>query len=310
MVVELSSVAPMDHLSALLEDVYVRGSVFGRADFRDPWAVHTRGASGAIFHAVLSGRCQIVWDGGSHALQAGDVAVIPHGSAHVMCSDARLDPVPIRDLFPPSEAAVPRASAGGAGALTEIICGTFQFDKRFPNPLLQALPAVVHVPGTARGGWITSTIRWMEDEIDADRPGADAVITRLTDALFVNVVRACLEQADVTSQPWLAAIADPNISRAISAIHTHPAEEWTAAALARRAGMSRSAFYTRFVELVGEPPAAYLSRRRMHVAAHILASEPLTVAEVASRVGYRSESSFSKAFKRHFGLSPSDFRAL
>jgi AraC-like DNA-binding protein len=302
----------MDTLSDILNGIYVSGTVFGHATFHGPWSVFTRGAEFAIFHAGLDGEACIVWNDGrrSQRLTAGSIAVVPRGSGHVMCANAEVEaePIWIGDLFSDTDAAVSHADSGEGGATTRILCGTFHFDERVPNRLLDALPEVVCVRGDAQGGWVEKTLRWIDQEVASARPGADVVVTRLTDALFIQVVRACLEEANRAHTPWLAALADRNLSRALAAIHNDPGRDWTAASLARTAGLSRSAFYARFSELVGETPAQYLLCRRMDLAAHQLQSEQTSVAQVASTVGYRSESSFSKAFKRHFGVPPSSYR--
>ncbi len=304
----------MDTLSDILNDVYVRGTVFGHATFRGDWSVFTRGADFAIFHAVLRGEACIVWSDGkrSQPLAEGSVVVVPRGVAHVMCASADVETPPlwIGDVFADgSDAMVAIADAGEGEIRTRIICGTFRFDDRTPNRLLDALPDVVHVSGDEQGGWVDKTLRWIGDEIESQRPGSDVLVTRLTDALFIHIVRACLEQTTLGNAPWLAALGDTHVSKALAAIHREPGRPWTAATLARTAGMSRSAFYPRFAELVGETPAQYLASRRMDLAAHSLTTDNRSVAEVAAAVGYRSESSFSKAFKRYFGVPPSQFRA-
>lgn len=302
----------MDTLSDILADVYVSGTVFGHATFFGDWSVFTRGADFAIFHAVIEGAATIVWNDGrrSQQIDAGSMVVVPRGAPHVMCSDPELDlePTWINDVFDGASHGVSRATSGDGPLNARIICGTFRFDQRTPNRLTEALPDVMFVPGSEQQGWVERTLRWMDAEVDSSRPGADVMVTRLTDTLFVHVVRASLEQAAIDGTPWLAALGDRHVSRALAAIHREPQAAWTAASLARAAGMSRSSFYPRFSELVGETPAQYLLGRRMDLAAHGLTTGMKSVSEVAADVGYRSESSFSKAFKRHFGVPPSEFR--
>ena len=302
-----------DTLSTLLDGVYVRGTVFGHARFHGDWSVYTRGADSAIFHAVVAGEAWISWNDGRDRqhLPVGSMAIVPRGTAHVMCChpDRIEDPVWIVDVFADNDGDASEASTGDGELRCRVVCGTFHFDQNTPNRLLQALPEVIRIAPGAQQGWIEKTLHWISEELETRRPGAEVMLTRLTDALFIHVIRGCLEQAARDETPWLAALGDDRISRALAAIHERPDHPWTASLLARHAGMSRSAFYERFSELVGESPAQYLLERRMALAAFRLGDASTSVAEVARAVGYRSESSFSKAFKRRYGVPPSEYEA-
>jgi AraC-like DNA-binding protein len=150
----------------------------------------------------------------------------------------------------------------------------------------------------------------MAGEALAQRVGAATVLTRLADAVIARVVRTWVETQCADPTGWLGAIRDPKIGRALAAIHRRPGERWSVEALAGIAGTSRSMFFERFTSAVGIPPTQYLTRWRMRLATLWLRNERLTVTEVARRLGYESEASFSRAFKRISGCSPSDLRRV
>jgi transcriptional regulator GlxA family with amidase domain len=157
--------------------------------------------------------------------------------------------------------------------------------------------------------WLQSTLRLMAHEARALRPGGETVITRLADVLVIQTIRAWLDQAPEAHAGWLGAMRDPQVGQAINLIHRAPGQEWTVARLAHEVAMSRSAFAARFTVLVGEPPIQYVTRWRMHVAPALLDARTASLAEVAEKLGYRSEAAFSRAFKRETGIAPGAARA-
>jgi AraC-like DNA-binding protein len=149
-----------------------------------------------------------------------------------------------------------------------------------------------------------SALRLLGAEAKQLRPGGEAVMTRLADILVVQAIRTWIDTDPVARGGWVGALRDPQIGRAISLIHRDPARAWTVASLADEVAMSRSAFAARFTELVGEPAMQYVTRWRMHVAVDALKQEGANVAELAYRLGYRSEAAFARAFKRVVGRPP------
>ncbi len=298
----------MDGLSELLAVVRVEGSLFSRAELTAPWGVSPRGAAAGVFHAVVAGSGFLEVDGEPvRAFRSGDLLVMPHGHPHVL-RDGPASAVRHISAWPtePGPDGLPCLGGGGGGAPTSLLCGTFALDPEGRDLLLPLLPPVIHVQGAT--GWLDATLRLMADELRAQRPGSAVLIARLADLLFVHVLRAWIEQSAGRGSGWLGALTDARLGRAIGRIHGEPAHPWTVAGLAREAGMSRSAFFSRFTEAVGEPPAAYLTRWRMTVARSRLRRSDTGLAAVAEEVGYGSEAAFSRAFKRHMGLSPSAWR--
>ncbi|MBM4365196.1 MAG: AraC family transcriptional regulator [Deltaproteobacteria bacterium] len=302
----------MDALSDLARVVAVEASFFSRAQASGRWGVSTRGAENAIFHAVLRGRGVASAAGGVPvAFGPGDLLLFPRGSSHVIASDDEAPRTPITALpRVVSESGLPCVVAGvdrAAEPEVDILCGTFRFDADARACLLPQLPELVHAPAAPGSApWLVSTAALLDAELRRGLAGADVLLSRLGDVLMVQILRGWLAQHEAPG--WVGALADPVLARVLGLVHAHPERDWTAAELARRAGMSRSAFFAYFTARVGEPPAAYLLRWRMWVARRFLRDRRRGVAEVGRTVGYASEAAFSRAFKRAVGTAPAAWR--
>lgn len=301
----------VDALADVLSTVRLQSAIFSRADVQAPWAVSTQGAHSGIFHAVVRGSCCIrVAGGGWEPLGAGDVALIPHGHGHIMADTPTRRATPIQQLVESTPDGPDLLRVRGPGPATFILCGTFRMEHGDGHPLLASLPPLVCIRGGDGPGaeWVATTLRWMAREVEQPQPGGQVVLSRLADVLVVHALRAHMERLPGNRGGWLGALRDPTVNRALALIHKQPEAPWTASTLASRVGVSRSALFSRFTRLVGEPPAAYLARWRVHVAARVLKEEQAVVKEVAARVGYGSEAALSKAFKRLLGRTPAEVR--
>jgi AraC-like DNA-binding protein len=259
------------------------------------------------FHVVTVGRLWLETDGEPTLLEPGDLGLVPHGGGHVLRSEPGVPAPGILDLE--LEQVSDRYEIlrhGGGGAPTRLICGAVRFDHPAARNLVEILPETIRIEasGSPQTEWLQSTLRLMGAEAQELRPGGEAVITRLGDILVIQAIRSWIETDPAARTGWLGALQDRQIGRAISLIHRDPAREWTVASLADELGMSRSAFAARFTELVGEPAMQYVTRWRMHVALAAFREEGAAVAELAQRLGYRSEAAFARAFKRVLGLPP------
>jgi AraC-like DNA-binding protein len=303
-----------DVLTTVMDALRLRSRVFCRSELAAPWGMTLRRSDYAHFHVVERGGAWLRVAGEAPlALAAGDLVVVPHGAGHAL-SDS-----PERATRPLAELAGDRASGGGcvvlrgegSGPETHLVCGSFAFERPEAHPLLELLPPLVHLrpAGTPASEWLDATVRFLAWETREARPGTETIVSRLTDVLFVQVLRAWIETLPLRAGGWLGALRDRQIAAALGAIHRAPERPWTNESLAAHAGMSRSRFASRFADLVGEPPVGYLTRWRLERAAALLQEEgTLGVAEIAARVGYESETSFSKAFRRRFGTPPGAFR--
>ena len=289
------------------------GTFYCRCEFTAPWALTLPPFHDSLmFHVVTSGRCRLeVEEEAPCALQAGDLALVPHGTGHQLLGEFGVPAPGLFDL--PRELLGQRYEVrrhGGGGEETTLICGVVRFDHPAARHLIEALPAMIHVE---RGGsphleWIQSTVRLIAAEAREPRPGGETVITRLADVLVIQAIRAWIERDPAARTGWLGALRDRQVGRALTLVHRDPARAWTVGELAGEVAMSRSAFAARFNDLVGEPPMHYVTRWRMQVAVTSLREGAVSVGELAVRLGYGSEAAFSRAFKRFVGSSPGALR--
>jgi AraC-like DNA-binding protein len=313
----------MDALSDVLRAVRLTGAVFFDVHASEPWVAETppgRSIVGTVFpgtehlipyHVVARGTC---WghavDEAPRRLATGDIIVFPHGDAHVLSSAPGMRGTPQLDIYrPPADARLPFTIAMGTAhpEQTRLVCGFLGCDARPFNPLLAALPPVIHVSDRGTGP-LGELVRFAVAESKGPRMGSEVMLGRLSELMFVDVVRQYLESLPAERTGWLAALRDQFVGRALAALHRSPARDWTLEMLAREVGLSRSALAERFAELVGHPPMQYLANWRMQLAANHLLTGTDNVAEVAERVGYESEAAFSRAFKKAVGVPPGQWR--
>jgi AraC-like DNA-binding protein len=278
-----------------------------RSRLAGPFARRFPAVPGAGFHVVLQGSAWLHPTGGEPLeLRVGDVAFLPHGSAHGLTDDPSTP-------LPAGYSALPPAGpdARPDGAATALLCGAYLLERSRAHPVLDDLPAVVHLPtSVGRHPGLRSAVDLLGAELDRLRPGADAMVTALLDVLLLHILRAWLAERAAAEHPtgWAAALADPAVAAALRAVHDDPGRAWTVEELGARAGLSRSAFARRFAALVGRPPLGYLTWWRMTLAARRLRDGDAPVAAVARQVGYGSEFAFAAAFKREFGTPPGAYR--
>ena len=321
-----------DALSDVLSAVRLSGSVFFDVTAKSPWVAEappaaqianevTPGARHAIeYHVVTHGSCWIslIGDAGFEPvkLEEGDIAVIPHGDPHVVSSAPGMRAEPNLDMHrrPEDSNALPFAlRTGGEGASDiHVICGFFSCDARPFNPLLDSLPRFMRLrrdSSQASQSLLDQFIRFATAETGNKRAGSQSVLNRLSELMFVEVIRMHMDQLANNSTGWLAGLRDPLVGRALTLLHARPAHAWTLEELAAQAAASRSTLADRFSNLVGCPPIQYLTQWRMQIAAKRLADPGVKIAAIAHEIGYESEAAFSRAFKKFVGRSPSQWRS-
>jgi len=326
-----------DTLSDLLRAVRLRGALFFYLDGAEPWVAETppgRDISAAVlpgvehlmpFHGVARGSCWASILGETPVrLDEGDVVLFPHGDHHIMSSapGMRAKVVDPRIYFAPRPPQLPFAlSIDGQGRTTAlldgggrnrsvIVCGYLGCDAKPFNPLLASLPRIVRMPGLMGdgGSWIGTFLRSVVEESNRRRQGGEAMLERMSEMMFVEVLRRYVEAMPENQTGWLAGMRDPSIGRALALIHEKPGEAWTVERLGEVAALSRSVLHERFVHFIGQSPIEYLTQWRMQLAAVSLRDTDAKVIEVALEVGYESEAAFSRAFKRAVGESPATWR--
>jgi AraC-like DNA-binding protein len=315
-----------DVLSEVLRAVRLTGAVFFKVDGWAPWvaeapaakwvAPHVMpGAEHVIeYHLVTSGECY----GGligepAVRLGAGDVIVFPQGDAHVMSSAPGMrGALELAAYQRPKDGALPIAmSLNTSGPnKAEVVCGFIGCDAKPFNPLLANLPRLIHIrrAEVGDGALLEHLARVAVVESGARRAGSETMLSRLSELLFIEVVRQYCARLPADTKGWLAGLRDDVIGRTLSVLHDRPAEPWSLEDLAKEVGLSRSVLAERFHAYVGTPPMQYLARWRMQLAASLLSGTNATLSEVAERVGYGSEAALSRAFKRLVGVAPSAWR--
>jgi AraC-like DNA-binding protein len=242
-------------------------------------------------------------------ISAGDFVVVTRGEPHVIYSDRRTKPFPLQDLDrQPAHLGVVR-HGGGAQPFSTMICGHFTPSRPSRGSVLDLLPPVLLLKPAADGGWLEAILQRMVSESALKRPGQSVALSRMTEVLFVEVLRSWVKSLRPGEGGWLGAMADPHIGQALQLIHERPDLPWTLRDLGHRVGLGRSAFSARFTKLVGQSMHRYLIARRMAEAAFQLESSDDGIARIATRVGYETAAAFSKLFHRHYGLSPGRYRA-
>lgn len=316
----------MDVLSEVLKAVKLDGAVFFNGEFSAPWCARepdadtmaaylsTRASHIIIFHLILDGRAyaRVEMDGRAVPLEAGDIIIVPHGDAHLMGNGPPVTPIDSAKQLQQILAEGRMISQfGGGGEMTKLICGYLTCDPQLSQVFLAGLPPIVkvHIRDNPSGRWVEDTLRYSVNQAEASGPGGAAVIAKLSEVLFVETLRRYIEKLPRTQTGWLAGVRDPDVGKALALLHKQPAHPWTIASLASEVGLSRSVLADRFQHYLSDTPIGYLTRWRLQLAAQLLTSTSKGVAEVAGDVGYESEPSFNRAFKREFGLPPARFRS-
>ena len=298
-----------DVLADVLGVTLLRSALYKRVEGRAPWGLSIPEKPRAAFYLVARGSALLELKGEKAlSLSAGDVAFLPHGTAHTLRDS---ETTPTRVVCDGAPRAFGGARhIGGTGAPCSIIAGFFEREAGRVPVLLERMPnAVVVSPAESNvEPWLGATVQLILAESASDGPASALVLQRLADVLFVQVLRTLTRTRSNACPKGLPALSDPLIHEALTLLHADVKARWTVASLAKRVGVSRSAFAARFTDLVGEPPLQYLVRWRIARAAELLRDTDDPIADIATRIGYDSVPSFSNAFKRWKGTSPGAFR--
>ena len=326
----------MDVLSDVLRVVRLSGALFFTAEFSAPWALESpdqallaavlpNAECLALFHVLVEGECWVETTGHPTVhIHSGDVIIYPHSHPHIMRSAPGVRSIPINKVLPTGTSdELLQLSYGGGGNKSRFLCGYLGCDQRFA-PLIGALPTMLLVRSrngqtavegirggtksadvrTSVGTWLSTTLGYTIHEAASSRPGNAAMLGRLTEIMFLDIVREYMQQLPPGQTGWLAGLQDPHVGKALRLMHAEPGRRWTVEQIAREAGTSRSALAERFTELLGEAPMHYLATWRIHLARQLLCEPARSIPDIAVRVGYESEAAFSRAFKRLVGTPP------
>ncbi len=301
-----------DPLTEMLRGLRLDGVEYGRCQMAAPWAIAVPAQKAARFYFIGKRGCWLLTPAKEWIeLRDGDALLFPRGAEHVLAS------APDVEAFPLGSCQVQKVcgnifdlKGGGDGEATLLFSGSMTFNVDSAHPLLRMMPELMRMCdlATSESG-IPHLLEAMAREVAMDRVGAGGILARLADVLAASIIRSWVESGCGDATGWIAAARCPDVGKVLAAIHLDPERDWTVASLARLMGASRSAFAERFASVVGETPARYVAQMRMHQARQWLAGDKLKISVVARRLGYESEASFSRAFKRVIGTAPSHVRA-
>ncbi|MFP4537206.1 MAG: cupin domain-containing protein [Dichotomicrobium sp.] len=317
----------MDVLSDVMQAVRLKGAIYFDVHASEPLMAETPpmmlvghqvmpGAAHVIpFHIMLRGSCWIEsFESGDPPVEfhEGDIVIYPHGHGHTFVTN-------LGDRLPPDLDTYRRPEDGQLPIMMNLyehgppnlrfVCGYLACEAVPFNPLLEALPTQILAYRPAEGNHIEVDLIYAAvTESNTHRTGSDAILARLSELLFLRVLRRYIAELPEHSEGWLAGLREPGIAKALELIHAQPARNWTLEEIARESGMSRARFAERFSKCVGETPVRYHTKWRIQLAANLLSQTKLPVEDVAERIGYCSEASFSRAFKNVVGIPPGKWR--
>ena len=301
-----------DPLTDILRGLRLDGVDYGRCEMKEPWGLEFPAQPAARFHFIGSKACWLKQPSGEWVeLKAGDAVLLPRGAAHVLASDPKAETRPIA-RYQVTELCknIYCLSNEGCRPGTLLFSSVMYFNLDSLHPLLGMMPDVMRTHELeAYEPGIPHLLEAMAREVTMERIGSGGILARLADVLAAIVIRSWVERGCGDSSGWIAAVRDREIGKVLAAIHLEPDRDWTVEVLARMMGASRSGFAERFASIVGETPAKYVTQVRMHQARQWLLRDRLKISVVATRLGYESEASFSRAFKRVIGSPPSRFRS-
>jgi AraC-like DNA-binding protein/mannose-6-phosphate isomerase-like protein (cupin superfamily) len=298
----------MDALSTVLEAVGLRSVVYSKFPLATPWGLDIVKDENSQFWRLVSGSCTVGSpDGRVIEMAEGDLIFVPHGSAHWIADSATSLRMPSPEFVKARREGIPVFTNGDNKTI--LVAGHFEFDYQLLHPFLKDLPPVIHIRQyvTENQLLVKEVTQLMLEELNNERPGSGVMLKCLSEIMFVNIIRAYLEQ-DMPDSGFLSALNDPRISKALKLMQDSPQNDWTLGSLASKVGMSRSVFFTQFKKLVHETPLSYLTNWRIRQAQKLLITDNSNISEIAANVGYQSEAAFNRIFKSKTGQTPAVYR--
>ena len=298
----------MDALSTILEATRLRSVVYSKFPLAAPWGLDIVQDENSQFWRLVSGSCTVGSpDGRVIEMTEGDLVFVPHGSAHWIGDSATSLRMPSPEFVKARRAGIPVFNSDGD--ITVLIAGHFEFDYQPLHPFLKDLPPIIHIRQyvTENQLLLKQVTQLMLEELNNERPGSSIMLKCLSEIMFINIIRAYLEQA-LPGSGFLSALNDPRISKALKLMQDSPQNNWTLESLASEIGMSRSVFFNQFKKLVHETPLSYLTNWRIRQAQKLLMMDNSNISQIAVNVGYQSEAAFNRIFKSKTGQTPAVYR--
>jgi AraC-like DNA-binding protein len=298
----------MDALSTVLDATRLRSVVYSKFPLAAPWGLDIVKDENSQFWRLVSGSCTVGSpDGSVIEMTEGDLVFVPNGSAHWIADSATSLRMPSPQFVKARREGTPVFD--GDGNVTTLIAGHFEFDYQPLHPFLKDLPPIIHIRQfvTENQLLLKQVTQLMLEELNNERPGSNVMLRCLSEIMFVNIIRAYLEQNRPDSG-FLSALNDPRISKALKLMQDSPQNDWTLESLASEVGMSRSVFFNQFKKLLHETPLSYLTNWRIRQAQKLLTADSSNISQIAANVGYQSEAAFNRIFKSKTGQTPAMYR--
>lgn len=307
----------MDILSDVLTQMRLQGTLYFRTAFTSPWSVRVPPyESVARFHYAHKGRCFVRISPAEEPvdLNQGDLVIVNRGASHVLYCDPTTE-----GQAENLEDVIEKSGFTGKGTLvygptgshheTQLICGHFAFDKRARHPLIDRLPAYIHIRnyGEIAGPWMEHTLKVIGSEAGGEQLGSEIISLKLSEIIFAQAIRSYLA-SDINLGPGLKGFIDPRIGAVLNAIHADPGRNWDLSQLSQVAALSRTSFALTFNRLMSQTPNSYITQWRMQLARSMLEQSNRSILDIAIEVGYGSEAAFGRVFKKHFNLAPATYR--
>ncbi len=286
-----------DLIESILSRLSLRTRVFHRGKHCGDWQLDLEQSDKVLFHFVSEGSCivELQEQKSIIALVQGDLLLLLKPVKHVLRATKKVGEENNQTCT--SEEEIHNASG--------LVCAYIEFDPTFHNPLFEAMPSYVVVKSNSHSDtiWLRNLLELLFAEASADNTASQTVIERLTDILFIHIIRSYLTNCTAHTG-ILAAYNDPGLRAALELMHENPQKPWSIADFSSVANLSRSAFIEKFSRTLEVPPMTYLTRQRLDYAYRQLSEGRCKIIDVALDCGYENESSFSKAFKRMYGITP------
>jgi len=309
----------LDLLSDILSRLKLSGTLYFRTSFTSPWSIEVPAFEQVSrFHFAHRGRCLVRVGNQSQpvSLEQGDLIIITRGANHTLFCDPSTEHLAVQ-----LDNVIQSSGFTGEGTLvygdpgthheTQLICGHFAFAKDAHHPLIDALPAYIHIQnyGETAGTWLEHTLRVIGQEAGQDNMGSELIALKLSEIIYAQAIRNYLN-SDGRNHKGLAGFTNPAITRILQAIHQSPEHPWTLEELARIGGLSRTSLANRFSEYMSMTPLTYITQWRMQIARQHLLDSNQPIIDIAEAVGYQSEAAFGRVFKKHFDIAPATYRRL
>jgi len=303
----------MDALADILKAIRLHTSTYFCSDFNTNWGMDIAHSKSGLFHVIVEGKCWVKIQNREEPIymNEGDIVAFPTGGAHWISNQPESEKH-VGDQI------VEQILEGKNPFFNEksnvinkqtLLCGAFEYDTSISHPFLRDLPCFIHIQAneSSEFAWLKELVSVLARESKHPSPGSSVIIDRLTEVLFIQILRNYV-QIDQSKISYMSALNDSKIGPILNQIHAEEHAQWTVEKLANEASLSRSSFTERFIRLVGEPPKTYLINWRMQKAKTKLESTELSMFKISESAGYSSESAFSKAFKQYFNVTPGTYR--